>query len=1224
MATTDNYTPVSHFFVDHSALTDVTPSTATPSTSATSIQTTTSSPFGPVSTSQYSTTSVVQTSSTTPVKVYAICDGQILIQPCVDDVSNKVNLVLKPSATYAPLKIKCFIYRGVNKADLIGTDSNVVKWDTSVSGQPHLLYTIYNSKSSEDIISGKNVGYKESTDATFLATSIDSCFTSTSGYQLPVCSAGDHIGYFSTSIGLDVVLDDGVYTLEKTTEPFSFDLSYARVLNHYLDTSKVAAKISSISGANSDSYIARYREYVHQFMDAAAFWGSHAGTDGDIVLSNGNKIKSASDIYTNILQKYQTPNNVYIYLKAERGRSYNFADTTKKVYFEQTDATSTSNYYLYQDTSGWPILIKQYTVSSIYMKVQYHISAYVHESDQLVPVKIISPKCNYFKSNTSLTADKMNNETWAVEPKTGVFEYTFSNLVLNSDKTVASFIFINTKVNQSETEKYYNDLWPVDIRQDQLLKASTDTQIISLDTVDKAIIKDLNPILHCGAEMQHKIIHEKGTDGTAKRLYQAIIKDNTKCREAQPVGNEAQLNISRKPATTGLIKIDADNEYVEYAYDDNCNYVVYKSQFNIDASTTNYSLSLTNADDFELNKSYFQLGIMETEYDTIAALIPKTGANAYFYLYEAAVAVNSDYQKFVLGIQYEDNANSLQTPSPSISDAIYVYTLDGLYFFSLAYAGSHEYNKTFADSLASFRPKSKSSVDESSSWVYPKWAGEYGFDWIRIGDTKFAGDGIKVIPNSANASNPTIVNRTNYYDIGHYYSTQSTSYKQDPDQDQNIVFNFEMGEWVAFRNNYPSYPIKKYTAIPSIFNNTSFTAVDYYMYSASFISLYPSDVTNSGNAVFPGVTTDGTKKCQVEATLDLRLEVSSSATSFRVAYDSAYLAVTFLETSGVTFTATAGNCQITGLSSGTNTLTVNVKSIKGTNTYQKIQVYAAEGGTERLAGELWIMPNDKNHRKNLKVYLISVKTKLDGSSTTNHGINYSDSTQINTLEDTLTKYFNQALIDVTCISKTPDLLDIEIDTTSSIAGFSYESNNKTTFNSDYQRVGTYTYDDSTGTSITTALCLQSKTSNDLKVTMHDKLYNVLKGGDYPYNDGLVLFYVNEICLIDKKNTTTNVTKYYPLFGVAYPYASLTKNQNTVILFRGDSLVNSLSDSSSAHEGCHDLGLSHTFSDYSDYTIRINMTDNIMDYSSASKIDPIAQISTWRVQWNEIKKRKLVK
>ena len=86
------YSPDTHFFVDHANL--ATPLPANLATDA----------YGPVNgsaTTKFSTTSVIRVSALSAV--YAICDGQLLIQPHTGDAT-KVNLILKTIRIFCSVK----------------------------------------------------------------------------------------------------------------------------------------------------------------------------------------------------------------------------------------------------------------------------------------------------------------------------------------------------------------------------------------------------------------------------------------------------------------------------------------------------------------------------------------------------------------------------------------------------------------------------------------------------------------------------------------------------------------------------------------------------------------------------------------------------------------------------------------------------------------------------------------------------------------------------------------------------------------------------------------------------------------------------------------------------------------------------------------------------------------------------------------------------------------
>lgn len=76
--------------------------------------------FGVVSENEFRTTTKI----TYTGKLYAICQGQIFIQPQTGN-PNKVNLLLRPYKQ--PIKevpIKYFIYRGLNKSDFFTEVNN--------------------------------------------------------------------------------------------------------------------------------------------------------------------------------------------------------------------------------------------------------------------------------------------------------------------------------------------------------------------------------------------------------------------------------------------------------------------------------------------------------------------------------------------------------------------------------------------------------------------------------------------------------------------------------------------------------------------------------------------------------------------------------------------------------------------------------------------------------------------------------------------------------------------------------------------------------------------------------------------------------------------------------------------------------------------------------------------------------------------------------------------
>lgn len=385
------YEPNSHFFVDHLALSDA--STSNLSTDA----------FGPVDgneTDQYRTTSFVRSSAST--KVYAICAGKLLIQPQTEDAT-KVNLILKPaaSASYAPLKIKYFIYRGVNKSDLLSNETNLKPVETD---SPNFLRRIWDEYIAYHTSDGSPaptefpsslIGYDITNQPGNLL--IDKCIfknTDTASYEVPSCEKGEHLGNFSGRIGLDIVLDYGDYELTNQEELFQLNLEFARKSEHIFD-------ITTIPNSTA-TRVKRYKEHIHQFLDASALWGSHidCGIVKIIESDSTNEISTNDDIFNKILKKYQTKNKLYVYVQGERARSYNYYDNSRKIY--GFDPAGQLN-----ETYGWPILIEELSLTTqpqgnkdvINFSLEYSINNnvdinYVFEEERHILIDVISPNNN--------------------------------------------------------------------------------------------------------------------------------------------------------------------------------------------------------------------------------------------------------------------------------------------------------------------------------------------------------------------------------------------------------------------------------------------------------------------------------------------------------------------------------------------------------------------------------------------------------------------------------------------------------------------------------------------------------------------------------------------------------------------------------------------------------------------------------------------------------------
>lgn len=1167
------YNPKSYFYTEHSLLAN-----ADPANLATDA-------FGPVvggETTQYRTTSFVRLlSPVLSAKVFAICKGYILIQPMQGD-NTKINLILKPIGNYyAPLKIKYFIYRGVNKVDWIDSINNLMPKNLSDPLQPTFLqklwddYTTYYLPSGTvpSVFQGKRIGYNPpiQPSTTLIDTLFNTSLQGEDNYQLPVCHKGDYIGNFSGALGLDIVLDEGDYQLEGQEELFKLDLAYARKSNHVFDLGLITAS----SGMTKAAREKRCKEYIHRFLDAAAFWGSHIEGGKIRTISHPDGIHTNTVIYTNILQKYQTKNKVYVYIQEETARSYSYYDVQnkkRKVSFgigTQIPAPPLT----YYETNGWPILIQDHTISGtnigIQGKIQYNIGEDVYKSDKCVSVDYIAP-------NSGVKSP----EKYGEYPPDDDYLVIYFDIYLYSEKSCSSFVYVRCSAKQDvPLTEYFNNLWPVNIKPALPNVALNDC---SYTNYDKGLMRDLT-VVKIAASIQHKVFFDKGELGgniVSRRLYVASIQNVAeRSSSSQYTKSNAEKDYEKLNAksvkSNNRAKLASHNDYVKVLYDDT-GFSLYRSEF-LDVSDNIPSLALTHETDFELKYSHFHLGITENEYDTLCQSLPPHFDHAFFHLAEVTSApANVDFRKFELCIDFENAANGRTIATPT--NKIYVYTLDGLYFFTKDYAASQTHYKEFGNTHADFRPVSDVANPLNN------WKGEYGFDWPRIGDTSLAGDGLYTNPVTSQTFS------RNYFDIiGHYYSENNPLRKLGPNDPPNGAYEFkqEKSEWIALRNNYPAYPSK-----PRLFHDIS-----YLMYAAPVISLFPSLTATGAPTGFPKLLTNGNAKCYTEALLDLKITIPTPPTSLKIKYETESFKIFSANPStpsqpptGMVYLPNVGEfsyLDIIDKSAGSRTLHLRVKYLREASTYKKIQVIAVEAGVEKLVGELWAMPNAKKRRKQVAVELVSMKTDL-GTGTKN-GIDKDTDDQRPALEAVITRFLNHALIDVAEINTTTPFLEINA-TPTATGEDDYDA-----FNNDYKNP-------------TSPPTIYERTAGGRMI--YDDLYKFLLK-NYPsisHNSKMVLFYIDEVC----KGRLSGK----PLYGLAHQFA-LRADKNTVALFRGSGIVNSLKDETSPHELLHTLGVEHTFGNQNSFTLKQYLSDNILDYSiqaSVIEANDIPPISSMRVQW----------
>ncbi len=271
-------------------------------------------------------------SPTPKVKAFAICAGQIFIQPQTGS-PDKVNLILRPlKQPISGLNIKYFIYRGLDKSDFLAEGDETL---LAQSGTTELItnlwntYDAFNGESTDPFLSAW-IGYglgdppmSDLIDGYFFRIDIPQFdqegnpLPSTKIDELPIVSAGTHLGHFSGEFQLDIVMGSCDYKKAISDTGFYFNMEFARAAEGILD----------IADCPSGYPVKAYREAILDFIDPAAFWGMHCGS-GSVIFVFDNEIMTAlihnEERFSVVLNIFLSNRMIYIVIKDNFNRSYDY------------------------------------------------------------------------------------------------------------------------------------------------------------------------------------------------------------------------------------------------------------------------------------------------------------------------------------------------------------------------------------------------------------------------------------------------------------------------------------------------------------------------------------------------------------------------------------------------------------------------------------------------------------------------------------------------------------------------------------------------------------------------------------------------------------------------------------------------------------------------------------------------------------------------------------
>lgn len=681
--------------------------------------------FGPQSETVFNLTSRF-TIGNIPKKAFAICKGVVLIQPQTDN-AEKVNLILRPyNQPFQGLNIKYFVYRGLQKSDFFtdGQEPLIIKETTSTSDLINKINkdfdAFYQEHKNDDgtLISPppfltKYIGYDE--NVTDLSISLSDFFFKESkfetednilkeehSFELPLIDIGKTLGNFAEGeCGIDVVLNYGDYKHNFDNSEFAFDLKYARE----------PYSVIEVNGS-TDFKKKLQREQSTQFIDIAAYYGLHA-VDGIVSVNTyGTKVeKKGNAIFNEVINKFVTKNNWYVYIQSDRTRSYDFYGNYKigegtqnlktGLLADQTTGIISMTNAVY-GTLGWPVLINDQqqtntaTTNSLYLQFSTDNNNNTAFYGQIAKV-VNAQKENFINADgLRLPADEEGNYA----DLTSTIQLT-TPAVAGKNIASLSLLIYQGKVNlytagttQDENgdliilykqANFFDNVFNL-IKAKPLLKLGNDESYSRMTSEKPSLINEFYDKKQQGISIVQTLtvndiietgIEEKPFVERVTYLTEAIDVMNNAVSATGSTTPNTQTTASASGAVTKNKTYELPDPYY------------YNLKLFTDSTETITGLELKTLDGSTPNKII--LGLTKEENETIKDLISSDVKNPRLFLIdlfedenELVSPENIKYQKYKVGIVAEntDGDNVLSQPE----EAVFVYSLDRRYHFTKGYS----------------------------------------------------------------------------------------------------------------------------------------------------------------------------------------------------------------------------------------------------------------------------------------------------------------------------------------------------------------------------------------------------------------------------------------------------------------------------------------------------------------------------------------------------------
>ncbi|MGQ2981880.1 hypothetical protein [Flavobacterium sp.] len=665
--------------------------------------------FGAISDNEFSTTATVSFQGSR--KVYAITDGQVLLQPHPD--STKINLILKPyRQPVSRLSIKYFIYRGLKRSDFLTSGTNPTIAGSTTTGTDFVKHVW---KEFSTFLTNSNSPAATPLSAVFLGFPgqnswqtpnhlIDQLYFKVSpvtadpgdgtaqepadaAFELPLISRGMYLGTAENTVGLDIVLNNGDYIEATNQNPFKLDLAYARASSF---------KLSSVGMGN---LIVKklLKDNCRQFLDAAAFYGLHGNGQGKLFQGNStDALTSKEQIYA-LLKGFATKNMQYVYISSNRLRGYNF-------YNNYTQQSSLNNIRIGGEgstsekafgTFGWPIESIEPIVTANTLRLE---------------IQLLTGAPQYFPSMFTtigrLYNDHINNllDKYALVVPSQVFSVPllFDVQVITDNavnKPVCTFHMFSYEVNnlvpdyilnlpdqKKREHKVFNEMFrglgltPLFQNEADLKRTALNNyQLLGYEHFqDNLSILQQGAVYFTGRHYSDIVANEFTTE-------QLVLFTSKKVAEMVQISTTTNPLLQKTVVGRNSLAPDpqARDNFAKALFGDGQYIIEYKmikpplSQLTKVLRMHHLSASAT---------PYFCLGITKGEYDVLLGLLPQNASQPSLCVLENTTEVKTDelngfyYYEYSLGVLFENSAGTLQALFPS--QAVLIYSTDFVFFNS--------------------------------------------------------------------------------------------------------------------------------------------------------------------------------------------------------------------------------------------------------------------------------------------------------------------------------------------------------------------------------------------------------------------------------------------------------------------------------------------------------------------------------------------------------------